>query len=40
MSLVVELNFLALLILNLSLMAWIKLRWPDSSVGKILAVIS
>jgi hypothetical protein len=33
-------NSLALLILNLSLIAWAKLRWPDSFVGKIASTIA
>jgi hypothetical protein len=40
MTFIVWLHSLALLLLNLSLLAWVKLRWPDSSFGKILAVIA
>jgi len=37
---VVWIHSLALLLLNLSLIAWVKLRWPDSAIGKIFAVIA
>ncbi len=40
MQLVVWLQHLAYLLLNLSLLAVIKLRYPDSLVGKTLAVIA
>jgi hypothetical protein len=30
------LHSLAMLILNLSLLAWIKLYWPDSAVGRVI----
>lgn len=30
---------LAMLLLNLSLLAWIKLYWPDSAVGRVLNII-
>lgn len=40
MQLVVWLQHLAYLLLNLSLLAVVKLRWPDSFVGKTLAVIA
>lgn len=39
MSFVVWINSLALLILNLSLLAWIKLRWPDSAAGSVINTI-
>jgi len=40
MQLVVWLQHLAYLLLILSLLAVVKLRWPDSLVGKTLAVIA
>lgn len=40
MSFVVWIHSLALLILNLSLLAFLKLKWPDSSVGKVISVIA
>lgn len=40
MSFIVWIHSLALLILNLSLLAWVKLRFPDSSVGKVIGVIA
>jgi hypothetical protein len=40
MSFIVWIHSLALLLLNLSLLAWVKIRWPDSSIGKILSVIA
>lgn len=40
MTFIVWLHSLALLVLNLSLMAFVKLRWPDSSVGKVISVIA
>lgn len=39
MSFIVWIHSLAMLILNLSLLAWVKLRYPDSSAGKIVATI-
>lgn len=39
MQLVVWLQHLAYLLLNLSLLAIIKLRWPDTIVGQTIAVI-
>lgn len=39
MQLVNWLQHLAFLLLNLSLLAVVKLRWPDSFVGKTLSVI-
>ena len=39
MQLFVFLQQLAWLLLNLSLLAVVKLRWPDSFVGKTLSVI-
>lgn len=33
------LHSLAMLVLNLSLLAWVKLYWPDSAVGRVLNVI-
>ena len=40
MQLVVWAQHLAYLILNLSLLAVIKLKWPDSLVGQTIAVIA
>lgn len=40
MSFVVWIHSLALLILNLSLLAWVKLRFPDSAAGKVISVIA
>lgn len=40
MSFVVWIHSLALLILNLSLLAWVKLRYPDTSIGKIITTIA
>lgn len=40
MSFVVWIHSLALLVLNLSLLAFLKLKWPDSSVGKVISVIA
>lgn len=40
MSFIVWINSLALLILNLSLLAWVKLRFPDSAVGKVISTIA
>lgn len=40
MQLVVWLQHLAFLLLNLSLLAVVKLRWPDSFAGKTLSVIT
>lgn len=39
MTLVVWIHSLAMLILNLSLLAWVKLRWPDSAVGSVINTI-
>lgn len=33
------LHSLAMLVLNLSLLAWVKLYWPDSAAGRVLNVI-
>jgi hypothetical protein len=38
-SFIVWIHSLALLVLNLSLLAWVKLRWPQSSVGSVVNVI-
>lgn len=39
MLLVLEAQFLALLLLNLALLSVVKMRWPDSFIGRTLAVI-
>lgn len=39
MTLIVEIHFLAMLILNLCLMAWVRIRFPQSSVGSVLNTI-
>lgn len=40
MQLILWLQHFAFLLLNLSLLAVVKLRWPDSFVGKTLSVIA
>lgn len=40
MALVTWVQHLAWLLLNLSLLAVVKLRWPDTFVGQTLAVIA
>lgn len=39
MSLVVWINSLALLLLNLALIAWVRIRFPDSPVGSVLNTV-
>lgn len=40
MTFITWINSLALLILNLSLLAFVKIRWPDSSFGKLFSTIA
>ena len=40
MTFITWINSLALLILNLSLFAWVKIRYPQSSLGKLFSTIA